>query len=243
MCKCNELIWHIDQSLKPILINGFFMEYDKEQITIKSIKKYINFKKKTVLEIGCGNGNISSLLADGTENYIGIDPDNNAIIKAKSKFSNIDFRIGNGESLEFEDSIFDVVLFTLSLHHQNASIALKEADRVLTKTGALLIIEPSCNGELQQFFNLFNDETNKINETFESRMNSCFILTNQDTFNAMAKFNNQAELCTYHFDRERIGSNDCERIIKKLQRLQISYSDHQPIFLNDKINIYHLKNN
>lgn len=140
MCKCNELIWHIDQSLKPILINGFFMEYDKEQITIKSIKKYINFKKKTVLEIGCGNGNISSLLADGTENYIGIDPDNNAIFKAKSKFSNIDFRIGNGDSLEFEDSIFDVVLFTLSLHHQNASIALKEADRVLTKTGALLII-------------------------------------------------------------------------------------------------------
>ena len=217
------------------------MEYDKEQITIKSIRKYINFKKKTVLEIGCGNGKTSSLLVDGTENYIGIDPDNNAIFNAKSKFRNIDFRIGSGESLEFEDSFFDVVLFTLSLHHQKASIALKEADRVLTETGTLLIIEPSCKGELQQFFNLFNDETDTINEAFESIMNSCFILKNQGTFNAVAKFDNQAEFCTYHFDRESIGPNDCERIIKKLKQLKISYADHQPICLNDRIHIYHLE--
>ncbi len=51
------------------------MKYDSEQITIKTIKKHAQFKDKTVLEIGCGNGTTASFLANDTKQYIGIDPD------------------------------------------------------------------------------------------------------------------------------------------------------------------------
>ena len=216
------------------------MEYDKEQITIKMINKFVDFKDKIVLEIGCGDGKTSSLLADNTKRYIGIDPDSKSIKNANSLFENVDFRIGSGESLEFENSYFDIVLFTLSLHHQNSRLALKEANRVLAEKGQLLILEPSTDSELQQFFHLFNDETNKIKETLKNIKESDFRLEQQDTFNAKTTFNNQDELCGYHFDREKISPGDTDRIIEKLNQYQTISADDQQIHLDDKINIYFL---
>lgn len=214
------------------------MEYDKEQLIIKMINKFVDFKDKIVLEVGCGNGITSSLLADNKRKYIGIDPDSQSIKNANALFGNVDFRIGSGESLEFENSYFDIVLFTLSLHHQSSRLALKEANRVLAEKGRLLILEPATDGELQQFFNLFADETNKIKEALKDIKKSDFRLDQQDTFNAKATFNNQDDLCDYHFDRKKISQGDTDRIIEKLNQFQPFSADYQPIHLNDKINIY-----
>ncbi len=74
------------------------------------------------------------------------------------------------------DSLFDLVLFTLSLHHQNSSAALKEAYRVLKNNGKLIIVEPLVKGELQQFFHLFDDETLEIQNAYRSLMDSAFTL-------------------------------------------------------------------
>jgi len=219
-------------------LKELIMEYDTEQITIRMIKKFVDLNDKIVLEIGCGEGKTSSLLADDTKKYIGIDTDGPSINNAISKFKNVDFKIGNGESLEFENSFFDIVLFTLSLHHQNSRIALKEAGRVLKDKGKVLILEPSIDGELQHFFHLFDDETSEINEALDNIMKSTLILEQQETFNAITTFNSLSEICNYPFDREKVNPGDADRIIEKLNQLQIISADHQPIHLNDTINIY-----
>ncbi len=141
------------------------MNYDKAQTTIKMIKKCVDLKDKAVLEIGCGTGKLAKELADETSKYVAIDSDCQSIKKAKSEKSNVDFRIGYGESLVFDFASFDVVLFTLSLHHQDSHGALMEAHNVLTENGQLVILEPSTAGELPQFFNLFNDWTEKLKST------------------------------------------------------------------------------
>lgn len=216
------------------------MEYDNEQITVKMIKELIDFKDRTVLEIGCGQGQVASLLVPGTRRYIGIDPDIQAIDQAIATHKDVEFKIGSGEALEFENSRFDIVLFTLSLHHQNSRDALNEAHRVLRDNGRLLILEPAIDGEFQQFFNLFNDETQVIQNALESILKSQFILEHQDTFQAKAWFSSLSDLCDYHFDRETVTASDAGRIIELLNRTQTVSGDQGPIFLNDKIDIYRL---
>ena len=214
------------------------MKYDTEQLTFNRIKQCTEFKNKIVLEIGCGSGKLSSLLADVTEDYIGIDPEVKAINNASQTYENVDFRIGRGESLAFTDSRFDLVLFTLSLHHQNSSLALKEAARVLKKQGRLVVIEPSIAGEFQQLFHLFYDETLEIQTAYQNLVNSDFMLENKDTFNAIVRFEDKEDLCSYSFDRETIAPGDADRIIEKLSQLQSGSADHSPIIIKDTINIY-----
>ena len=216
------------------------MKYDTEQRTVRMIKRQSVFKKKTVLEIGCGRGRISSLLADDTKQYIGIDPDNNAIREAKASFGNVDFMTGSGEALAFGDSFFDLVLFTLSLHHQNSGAALKEAHRVLKDNGNLIVVEPSVKGEFQQFFHLFDDETRAIENAFCGILKSAFALEAQDTFDATVRFEDKIDLFQYDFDREQKAAGDQDRIMNKLEQLQPGASCLSPIILKDTLDIYRL---
>lgn len=219
---------------------NYKMDYDKENTEIKMIRKFVDTLYKKVLENGCGDGRISTLLAHKARRYVAIDPEQ-SIRKAKPSTTNVDFRIGNGEALEFEDSSFHVVLFTLSLHHQDSRLALKEAHRVLTVNGQLVILEPAADGELTQFFNLFDDETDRLTNALNMIENSDFEIEQKEIFCTIMSFDNQNELCSYPFSRDKIQPGDRDRIIETLQQLQGAITDVQPIHLHDKIHIFSLR--
>ena len=214
------------------------MEYDAEQTTIKMLRKHAVFKDQAVLEIGCGGGETASILAGDTQHYIGIDPDENRIREAQKKYHTVDFRVGNGECLAFEDACFDLVLFTLSLHHQDSAASLKEAGRVLKPNGKLVILEPSVKGEFQQFFHLFNDESKAIQNAYRCMMDSALILEIQSSFEAIVRFDGKTDLCAYEFDRERVAPKDKNLILNQLERLQPVASNGSPIILKDRLDIY-----
>ena len=90
------------------------MEDDTKNIALEMIEKFVSLQDHKVLEIGCGEGRMSKLLAPKSRKYIAIDPDEQSIEKAKSEIPDVDFRIGSGEALEFEDGSFPIILFTLS---------------------------------------------------------------------------------------------------------------------------------
>jgi ubiquinone/menaquinone biosynthesis C-methylase UbiE len=217
------------------------MKDDQEQKEIKMIEQCIDLHDRNVLEIGCGEGRISALLAPNARTYVAIDPDPQRIRKASSAMPHVDFRIGTGEALEFEDASVHVVLFTLSLHHQKSRLALQEAHRVLIENGQLVILEPAIDGELQQFFHLFDDETNRLMKALNVIKSSDFEIEHQETFHTVMEFDNQDELCSYPFDRDHIRSEDRERIVQMLQQLQGPITDAQPIRLHDKIHIFSLR--
>ncbi|MEW5957514.1 MAG: class I SAM-dependent methyltransferase [Chloroflexota bacterium] len=217
------------------------MDYDKEYRQITMIERFVDVRDRNVLEIGCGDGSMSILLARDAREYIAIDPDEPRIREAQLLASNVEFQIGTGEALEFTDASFHVVLFTLSLHHQNSQLALKEADRVLTENGQLVILEPAADGELQQFFHLFNDETQALTEALNAIEQSDFKQEHHETFCTVMTFHNYEELCRYPFDRTTRDPNDCARILEKLRQLHGSLTDIQPIHLHDKIHIFSLR--
>jgi ubiquinone/menaquinone biosynthesis C-methylase UbiE len=106
-------------------------------------QKLIDQGKKSILEIGCGNGRDSILFALAGLNVTAIDLVPEAIEIAKDNAKNagveIEFKVGTAESLEFSDASFDSV-FTLSvLHSTDMAKSIPEVYRVLKNKGLSLI--------------------------------------------------------------------------------------------------------
>jgi HK97 family phage portal protein len=108
-------------------------------------EKLIDEGKKSILEIGCGNGRDSILFALAGLTVTAIDLVPEAIEIARENAKNagvtIDFQVGNAENLKFSDGFFDS-LFTLSvLHSTDMAKSIPEIYRVLkTKDTALIYI-------------------------------------------------------------------------------------------------------
>ena len=71
----------------------------------------------TYLDIGCGSGNYTNEFKKKGYNFIGIDPSEEMLGKARQKNPNIEWRIGTAETLELPKHSIDGVLATLTIHH------------------------------------------------------------------------------------------------------------------------------
>lgn len=97
---------------------------------------------KTLLDIGCGNGTFTQVLAATFPNtaITAIDTFDS---KRFAPIQQITFVKANAEDLPFEPESFDVVIAALSLHHwKEKSRGISEAYRVLKKGGCLIIGDP-----------------------------------------------------------------------------------------------------
>jgi ubiquinone/menaquinone biosynthesis C-methylase UbiE len=97
-----------------------------------------------VLEIGCGTGIIALGIAPFVESVVATDISLQMIAVAKNKaeglaISNVDFRVGDGYSLPYDDQMFDVVLLFNVLHFvKEPAVLLGEAHRLLKSSGRLV---------------------------------------------------------------------------------------------------------
>jgi HK97 family phage portal protein len=99
--------------------------------------------KKSILEIGCGNGRDSILFALAGLKVTAIDivPEAIEIAKQNAKDAGveIDFQVGSAESLKFSDNSFDSVFSLSVLHSTNMNKSIPEIDRVLKKKGMMTL--------------------------------------------------------------------------------------------------------
>lgn len=100
-----------------------------------------------VLDIGANNGEFVELLKkDRGCDAVGVDISETAVKEAQEKGRNV--QLMNGDSLPFPDESFDVVyLNEVLIHLHNPETVLKEARRVLKKTGFILGSTPHLNLE------------------------------------------------------------------------------------------------
>jgi len=91
----------------------------------------------TVLDVGCGDGNISFQILQ-LRPYISIQ----GIDILKREFTHIDVQLFDGKTIPFNDNRFDAVIFADVLHHMaDPTILIKEAKRVAT---SLVLIKDHC---------------------------------------------------------------------------------------------------
>ena len=105
----------------------------------------INNKSK-LLDVGCGDGNFAGYAAAKGINTTGIDFSDIAIEKAKGKFPEVNFSVGDAENLNFESNMFDFVTCNGSLEHvPNMSKAVREMVRVGKENCKYFILVPNEN--------------------------------------------------------------------------------------------------
>lgn len=120
--------------------DGRFVE-PMYNIILKEIQKLQTGK---ILDVGCGNGNLFTLLPRGKYELFGIDFSENMIIEAKKNCGEkASFSIADAENLPFKSNTFDIVVCNASFHHYvHPNTVLKEMYRVLRYDGKLLIGDP-----------------------------------------------------------------------------------------------------
>lgn len=107
---------------------------------VKEIKKN---KTGTLLDVGCGTGNVLKLLEDSNFDMTGIDYSENMINQAKSNLDEkVSLYISDAEKMQFEDKSFDIIVCNASFHHYPHPLeTLKEMRRVAKDNAKLYIGE------------------------------------------------------------------------------------------------------
>ena len=99
----------------------------------------------TVGDLGCGTGNLASILSGYVKRVIAVDGSEAMLAAAGSRLSgvpNVDLRLGELETLPVENGVLDAALLSLVLHYvAEPPRALAEAHRVLKPGGRLAVLE------------------------------------------------------------------------------------------------------
>jgi len=102
----------------------------------------------TILDAGCGNGELVMKLDRKGMSVIGVDQSREMLSKARKKIAadcsvcNVELRLGSAEHLPIADSSVDGIIAHMLLHHlSEPSEFFKEASRVCKGNGKCIVIE------------------------------------------------------------------------------------------------------
>ncbi len=150
------------------LINGM-----EGQIKLEHLHRYsLAFpfaSEKIVLDIACGDGYGTALLADVAYKVEGVDLDSKTIEYASKKYlrQNINFTIGDILNIPFEDNFFDLIIcFETFEHLDEHDRLLNEVKRVLKDDGILIMSTPekSVYSDARNYSNKFHKKELYLNE-------------------------------------------------------------------------------
>lgn len=111
-------------------------DYYRREI-ISGLKK----PRGPVLDLGCGTGELSTMIARNSS-VIGVDQSPRVLEAARAACPNGEFRLGEIEHLPLRNEEVQTVVASMVLHHlPEPMTGLREANRVLGKGGALVVVD------------------------------------------------------------------------------------------------------
>lgn len=101
-------------------------------------------------DLGCGTGQIAAAVAPNVAEVVAVDASVEMLAAARKRLrevGNVELRRGDLEALPIDDSVLDVALVVLVLHHlADPASAVREAARVLKPGGTLLVVDMLPHG-------------------------------------------------------------------------------------------------
>jgi len=119
----------------------FFGDFDLNDLILKNVPG-----SHTVVDLGCGTGDLLSPLKKKYTVVIGVDKSPKMLEEARKQFSlpgeKIDLRIGEIEHLPLRDNEANTAIINMVLHHLPDPVsAFKEINRILKKRNSFIIVD------------------------------------------------------------------------------------------------------
>lgn len=204
--------------------------------TGRKILAHSNLHGKRTLEIGCGSGRVTTMYANDAWQVIGVEPEIEAVYKAAQAVPDASFICASGMNLPFAANSFDVVLFTLSLHHHpDCLAALDEAQRVIAQDGLIIVLEPTPESEIQRLCKVFEDEDYRL-KTAEEALSQCGLeIASKETFITHWEFSEFEDVIDYTFSYYNHAPDAEKRLA--LQKFLGSKANDTPIQMTDSLRL------
>jgi SAM-dependent methyltransferase len=193
------------------------------------ILKEINFVKKNVLDVGCGNGWFSHWAYNMGCNVDALDPSSDQITEAKriDKLNKINFMEMGAESIHKLDNIYDYIFFFNSLHHIPKNImpaCISQCKKKIKPEGSIIIVEPIAKGSFHNFVKNIDDETEVRNYAYNVIKNCGeynLQILKEFIYNEIKSFN---------------SGDDCINFLAKVDKSRNSYINNNKEFLLNEFN-------
>ena len=175
----------------------FVPEIDDHVMQMEHLQRYLSVckvvEKLNVLDVACGEGYGSSLMAENAGRVTGVDISHEAIEHAKKRYnhSNLDYIRGSATDLSmFQNETFDAVISFETIEHideTSQQLFLKEIKRVLKSDGFLIMSTPDKKiySDLHNYHNEYH-----IHEFYKDE----FVSFLKDQFNFITLFNQYFEV-------------------------------------------------
>jgi ubiquinone/menaquinone biosynthesis C-methylase UbiE len=209
------------------------MENNPVSAEIAALDAFGGFQGATLLEVGCGDGRLTAAMAGRVRRLVAVDPSPEALRQAAAAVDRALLCRASGEQLPFADRRFETVVFSLSLHHQNSRRALQEAARVVAPSGRILVMEPMPDGEVQQLFHLFEDETAALEAAQAAIAASPLRVIQKRVFEADWQFPHKGDFSRYMFTYHAMPRDAA--LEARLFRALGAKAEDRPLVLNDTL--------
>lgn len=97
------------------------LQKDPEGFEKRILHKFLDFKDKRILEVGCGEGRLTWQYAAASDLTVGFDPDHSALRVAradaqdKSRGTHVHFANASASHIPFSKETFDIAILAWSL--------------------------------------------------------------------------------------------------------------------------------
>jgi ubiquinone/menaquinone biosynthesis C-methylase UbiE len=108
-----------------------------EHITL--INKYMKVKNPVTLDVGCAEGENTSIFAQSGFKAVGIDYNKSFLDLATEKYPSIKFEFGDVEKMKYKTGAFDLVYCINTLFYTNLDKSIPEILRVVKANGFAFI--------------------------------------------------------------------------------------------------------
>lgn len=157
----------------------------------------IDEKFENGLDIGCGTGISTIVLAKYCSHIYGIEP-SEAMLKKANSHEKVTYLLGSGNSIPLPNNKIDIVTFAGSLFYAKSSILIKELQRVCRDKSSIIIYDfMTLLDNVLDHFNIKKKEISSNYDyeiNFDDNPNFKKIISNKEQINLTINANNLAHI-------------------------------------------------